>query len=303
MFCPNCGGESPDGSRFCGLCGQTFETPAFEENPVVAEEPPEQTIAEVAETVEEQSEPMVVEECAPIVDETAPSIEETAPAVELSKPEPVSQQPEQPVYQQPEQPMYQQPQQPIYQQPEQPVYQQPQQPMYQQPEQPVYQQPQQPMYQQPQQPYGAQPAYGQPYAQPRMRAPLDPKKKQAIIIAGVCAAVLAAFLIVLFAAIIPNSGIKGKLRHVWVRDGTASSLTIDLKNNKVINSGETMKITKWSLDGNVLQLDYVNSVWGIEVPLSEKYIVALTTDGNVLLLFDANDYDPDYVDYVMKRTD
>lgn len=272
MFCPNCGGESPDGSKFCGLCGQTFETPVLEEDPAVAEELPEQTIAETTVPAEEQPESMIVEENAP------PAAEETASAVELSKPE---------------QPMYQQPEQPVYQQPQQ-------QQMYQQPEQPVYQQPQQQMYQPP---YGAQPAYGQPYGAPRVRTPLDPKKKQAIIIASVCAAVLAAFLIVLFAAIIPNSGIKGKLRHIWVENTSRNPLTINLKNNIVSEGSDTMKITKWTVDGNTLQVDCVSNVFGVEVPVSEKFIIAMTTDGKSLLLFEADDYDPDYIDYAMKRAD
>ncbi len=62
MFCPKCGKELPENSKFCDACGENI-APA-----------PEETI------VAEEATP-VVEEAAPVVEEAAPVVEEAAPAV------------------------------------------------------------------------------------------------------------------------------------------------------------------------------------------------------------------------------
>lgn len=132
--------------------------------------------------------------------------------------------------------------------------------------------------------YGAQPAYGQPYGAPRVRTPLDPKKKRAIIIAGVCAAVLAAFLIVLFAVIIPG-GAKGKLRHKWgILEGGSKSDYLDLKNNTMSSYNSVSNITSWDFTGNVLTISAANPTNPADIS-TNKCICAFSPDGKTLYLY------------------
>lgn len=173
------------------------------------------------------------------------------------------------------------------------------------PIQPNYGQPLQPI--QPQQ-YGVQPN------PPVARKPLAPEKKKKIIIISACAAVLTAFIIVLFAAIIPNAGFKGKLRHVWSYKPYSSSYgrTLDLKSNTMTTGLETVPIS-WKLSGNLLIITRKNSSNGImSSGSSSAYACAITPDGKTLLLFDADDYEygdkiSDVVkykpDYVYTRVD
>lgn len=158
---------------------------------------------------------------------------------------------------------------------------------------------QQTFVQQPQQPqqFGVQPMYApQTYPQQaKVRTPMSPAKKKTIIIASVCGAVIAAFLIVLFAAIIPNSGFKGKLRHVWQEQGRYSTAIMDLKSKTLTGDGETGKITNWQLQGNHL---IITSFYNMQ-SYTVDYICAMTPDGRTLYLFEADGYtikaDPDIV--------
>ncbi|MDE6728211.1 MAG: hypothetical protein K2J80_09790, partial [Oscillospiraceae bacterium] len=145
------------------------------------------------------------------------------------------------------------------------------------------------------------PAYGQPYVQqPRVRTPMDPKKKKAITITAVCGVVLAAFLIVLFAAIIPNSGYKGKLRHAWKREGWFATTVIDLKSKTWTTGSEIVPISKWKVDGNYLT---ITTMTGLTANV-ESYVFAMTPDGRTLLLFRAEGYVPgDSPDYIYERAD
>lgn len=170
----------------------------------------------------------------------------------------------------------------------------------------------QPNYGQPQQP--VQP---QQFAQPNIpvaRKPLTPEKKKKIIIISACAAVLTAFIIVLFAAIIPNAGFKGKLRHVWSYKPYSSSYgrTLDLKSNTMTTGLEAVPIS-WKLNGNLLIITRKNNSNGImSSGSSSAYACAITPDGKTLLLYDADDYEygdkiSDIVkykpDYVYTRVD
>ncbi|MDE5802986.1 MAG: zinc-ribbon domain-containing protein [Lachnospiraceae bacterium] len=137
MFCPNCGKQISDNSKFCGFCGAVMTPPAA---PVV-EQP-------VAMPVVEQSVAAPVE-AAPVVEQSVAAPVEAVPVVEQPVAAPVVEQPvAMPVTEQPTMaaPMPQSAA-PNYQQPAAPMQSQPQQ-MYQQP---VYQQPMAaPMQQQPQ---------------------------------------------------------------------------------------------------------------------------------------------------------
>lgn len=136
--------------------------------------------------------------------------------------------------------------------------------------------------------YGAQPAYGQPYGAPKVRTPLDPKKKQAIIIASACAAVLAVFLVLLFAVIIPSGGAKGKLRYRWsVIEGGSSSGSdyIDLKSNTVSSYGNVAKLSSWNFSGNVLSMTAVNPNNPADQSTG-RFICAFSPDGKTAYLYE-----------------
>ena len=142
MFCPNCGKQISDNSKFCGFCGAVMTPPAapvveqlvaapVEAAPVV-EQPVampvvEQPVAAPVETVPVMEPPVAM----PVAEQPVAAPMEAAPVVEQPVAMPVTEQPTMaapmpqsaaPNYQQPAAPMQSQPQQQMYQQP---VYQQP----------------------------------------------------------------------------------------------------------------------------------------------------------------------------------
>lgn len=322
MFCPNCGTDNPGGSRFCAECGTVFDAEsAIPETPVVIEE------QSAEKSIPEQTVDQIIEEIVPkrlgeqsIPEQTAEQIIEeivSKHTIEQSIPEqPIEQSiPEQPIEQSiPEQPIEQSiPEQPVEQSiPEQLVEQSiPEQPVEQSiPELPIEQAiPEQPMpqYQQPVPQYQQMP-YGSPYPQPPMiprppRKPMSPKTKKMVIIGSSCGAVLVAFLIVLFAAIIPNSGLKGKLRHVWRRSDSYGNQEVMNLKSKTLTSGETSyPIINWQAKGDRMTFTYTDS-YGF-VSDREIYVVAFSPDGKKLYVFDADGYkDGNRPDMVFIRAD
>lgn len=298
MFCPNCGTNNPDGSKFCSECGAVFnaEAPAAADTKQTVDQiiegiAPSQSAEGEKPTVDQiidEIKPEKTEEPAPVAEQPAPVPEQPAPVSE--QPVPVSEQPvpvpEQPVPV-PEQPVPA-PEQPVQQVsvPVQPAPQQiPQQPM------PQYQ-PQPPAYAQ-----AAAPVAPKPPKPPRK--PLDAKQKKLLIIGGSCAAVLVAFLIVLFAAIIPHSGLKGKLRYSWTRvDSTRSVNVLNLKKKSWTVGSKTYKITNWNAKGDRLVITYTD---GSSFD-SDTYVVAFSPDGKKIYLFDSYGYDDgDRPEYVFAR--
>lgn len=135
--------------------------------------------------------------------------------------------------------------------------------------------------------YGAQPAYGQPYGAPKVRTPLDPKKKQAIIIASVCGVILVTFLILLFTVIIPGSGVKGKLRHKWnLIEGGNSSDYLDLKSNTMVVSSRVYNITSWDFSGNALTITAASTTNPLDGETG-RYVCAFSPDEKTLYLYEA----------------
>ncbi len=296
MFCPNCGTNNPDGSKFCSECGTVFEsvkapeadTPAPTVDEILGEIKSE-PVVQPAPAEPEQSAP--VELAKPVSVEPAQSVDpaqpaaEPAPVPEQPAPAPVPEQPAPaPVPEQPAPvPVPEQPAPvPV---PEQPAPQQiPQQQMPQYQQQPVYAQP-------------AAPVAPKPPKPPRK--PLDAKQKKLLIIGGSCAAVLVAFLIVLFAVIVPHSGLKGKLRYSWTRvDSTRSVNVLNLKKKSWTVGSKSYKITNWNAKGDRLVLTYTDGS-SIE---SDTFVVAFSPDGKKVYLFDAIGYDDgDRPDYVFAR--
>lgn len=268
MFCPNCGTNNPDGSKFCSECGTVFEsvktpeadTPAPTVDEILGEIKSE-SVAQVAPAEPEQPAP---------VELAKPASVEPAQSVEPPAPQPIPEPPVAPSIPTP-------PVAPSI--PTPPVApQMPQQPM--------------PQYQQP-----VAPAAPKPPKPPRK--PLDAKQKKLLIIGGSCGVVLVAFLIVLFAVIIPHSGLKGKLRYSWTRvDSTRSVNVLNLKKKSWTVGSKIYKITSWTAKGDRVQLTYND---GISLE-SETFVVAFSPDGKKVYFFDAYGYDDgDRPDYVFAR--
>lgn len=268
MFCPNCGTNNPDGSKFCSECGTVFEAEAATET---AKQTVDQIIDGITPAQPGEGEKPTVDQ---IIEEIAPEKPDLTKAPESSeKPAAAEAAPAQPAAPsaapQPVAPSV----------PPQPAAPQ------------VPQQPQQPVYAQP---YPQQPAVPKP-----PRKPLDAKQKKLLIIGGSCGAVLLAFLIVLFTAIIPHSGLKGKLRYNWTRvDSTRSVNVLNLKKKTWTMGTKTYKITNWKAKGDRVQFNYTD---GISLE-TETFVVAFSPDGKKVYFFDAYSYgDGDRPEYVFAR--
>lgn len=142
------------------------------------------------------------------------------------------------------------------------------------------------------------------YAPAQARAPMNPAQRKKIITISACLALLTAFLLVLFLAIIPNAGGKGKLKHIWA-DGDPTSrytMTIDLKNKTMSYRNQTIPLTDWSVDGSMFTLSYMDD-GDYEV---FRYYYMLSKSGDYLVFFDI-DTEEDLLDdpdvKVLKRMD
>lgn len=156
---------------------------------------------------------------------------------------------------------------------------QPQQPFGAQPQQPFGAQPQQPFGAQPQQFGGQQPAYAAPvYGQPVVK-----KKLRVVpVVIGVCAAAVVAFLIVLFAVIIPNnSGVKGQLRHKWSYNESGIPIVYDFKKSEVSTGGLITIPFDWELTGDD-SLKMEVSMLGQTDEM--EYSFSISADGKTLTL-------------------
>lgn len=286
MFCPNCGTNNPDGSKFCSECGTVFEAEAAAE---AVTETAKQTVDQIIEGItptqtgegEKPTVDQIIEEIAPEKPDLTKKTESAeTPAVAEPTAEPVPE-PAQPAAASiPAQPAQAQVQ-PVPQQiPAPPVApQMPQQP-------PAYAQP-----------YPQQPAAPKPPKPPRK--PLDAKQKKLLVIGGSCGAVLLAFLIVLFTAIIPHAGLKGKLRYSWTRVDSSRTNVLNLKKKTWTMGNKTYKIKSWKTSGDRVQFNYTEDGLNFE---TQTFVVAFSPDGKKVYFFDAYGYDDgDRPDYVFAR--
>ena len=140
-------------------------------------------------------------------------------------------------------------------------------------------------------PLSAQPM-GQPMGQPAYAAPVysqpvAKKSKTVPIVIGVCAAAVAAFLVILFTVILPAAGgIEGKLKHKWTATDAATGITVtyDFKNDVVSTFGIEIPIT-WELKGDD-RLTVEMSMLG--TTQSMEYIFSLSSNGKTLTLAEAS---------------
>lgn len=159
-----------------------------------------------------------------------------------------------------------------------------------QPTQPMQQaQPMQQQYQQ------TPPMQGQPMGQPMYAAPvygqpMAPAKKKTGLIVGisVAAVVVAAVLIVLFVVILPNTGLKGKIRHRWTVSDGGVSVVYDFKKNEVDMDIMTIPF-EWSVSGDNRVTITVSLLGQSE---SEDFIVSFSNGDKTMTMTsvsDAND--------------
>ena len=152
-------------------------------------------------------------------------------------------------------------------------------------QQPIFEQ--QPNVQQPifgQQAAIPMPEYGQPVAMPKK------SKKVPIIIASCAAAFVAAILIVLFVVILPNTGIKGKLRHKWIySDNDLIETAFDFKKNTASLSELSIPIS-WNVKGeDILEITFTFLGYS-DV---QEFNFSLSDDGTILTLTTSDSKSPD----------
>lgn len=124
-----------------------------------------------------------------------------------------------------------------------------------------------------QQPVYAAPVYGQPVAV---------KKKVVPLVIGACAAAVVAFLIVLFAVIIPNnSGVKGQLRHKWSYNESGIPIVYDFKKSEVSTGGLITIPFDWELTGDDSLKMEVSMLGQTE---EMEYSFSISADGKTLTL-------------------
>lgn len=142
---------------------------------------------------------------------------------------------------------------------------------------------------QPQQQFGAQPqqfgAQQPAYAAPVYGTTVATKKKPPVvpIVIGVCAVAVVAFLIVLFAVIIPNnSGVKGQLRHKWSNNDSGITIIYDFKKSEMSGGGGLLTIPfDWELTGDdTLKMEV--SMLGQSEDIEYKF--SISEDGKTLTL-------------------
>ncbi len=136
--------------------------------------------------------------------------------------------------------------------------------------------------------YGTAPAYAKTFT------PIKKSNKKPIIIAAVCAVVVAAIAVALFVFILPNmGGVESKLKHKWTatasENGVSASMVYDLKDNKmVVNAlGLDMSLDiTWKVTGDDT-LSITMSAAGQSETLDYKF--ALSSNNKTLTLTQTDD--------------
>ncbi len=250
MICPKCGAQCPDGVKFCPQCGNGLSGVDLSK-PTAAVEPM-------------MSDPMPSPLSQPVSSQIPQPVDSTIPQpVSSSVPQPSAFGTQN-----------QAGQSSFAGQMGQPTF-------GGQPSQPSFGgQQAQPM----QSPFGAQPDGGS-YIPPQTYAPVVPvKRSKAPIIIGVCVAVIAVFLILLFTVILPNVG--GGLEHKWTASENGVTMTFDFKNNTISSNGVSLPI-EWKDEGGG-RLSVTMTILGIS---SDPEYFTYELNGNKLILTD-EDGDP-----------
>lgn len=136
-----------------------------------------------------------------------------------------------------------------------------------------------------------------PMSQPISRSVPDgaqpaKKSKTVPIIIGICGALLAAFLIVLFTVILPKSTLKGKLRHSWTREDGSYTETYDFAHSEVRYGYGDFRVANgfdWSVDGDILSITTYPFADMPDVTSTTSYKVSFGSDEKVVTLTNVDD--------------
>lgn len=106
--------------------------------------------------------------------------------------------------------------------------------------------------------FAVQPNYGQPQYGVQPNIPVK-KSNAPVVVGAICAAVLAAFLVVLFVVIIPNAksddvvsntpSLESRLTHKWSYTEDGVTGTYDFKNNLISVEGFSLNMN-WKVTGS-----------------------------------------------------
>lgn len=118
------------------------------------------------------------------------------------------------------------------------------------------------------------------------------KSKTVPIIIGICGALLAAFLIVLFTVILPKPTLKGKLRHSWTREDGSYTETYDFAHSEVKYGYGDFRVANgfdWSVDGDILSITTYPFADMPDVTSTTSYKVSFGSDDKVMTLTNVDD--------------
>ena len=128
--------------------------------------------------------------------------------------------------------------------------------------------------------FAGTPSFEPPLNYVRVTPLKTPNKKPVIIAACCAAAAVAVALAVLFAVILPNQGLSGKIRHKWLNTEGVTDTFYDFK-KKVVTGNNVSIPFKWKAKGDDC-VSLTISIFGI--PVSQEYIVSFSDDEMTMTL-------------------
>ncbi|MDE6731551.1 MAG: zinc-ribbon domain-containing protein, partial [Oscillospiraceae bacterium] len=133
----------------------------------------------------------------------------------------------------------------------------------------------------------------QPISQPLPDGAQPAKKSKTMpMIIGICGALLAAFLVVLFTVILPKTTVKGKLRHSWTREDGSYTETYDFAHNEYRYGYGDFRVANglgWSVDGDVLLIITYPFADMPDVTRTTSYKVSFGSEDRVVTLTNVDD--------------
>lgn len=142
------------------------------------------------------------------------------------------------------------------------------------------------------------PAASQPEAPPPISQPVPggaqpaKKSKTVPIIIGICGALLAAFLVVLFTVILPKPTLKSKLKYSWTREDGSYTETYDFANSEIRYGYGEFRVANgfdWSVEGDILSITTYPFADMPDVTRTTSYKVSFGSDDRVITLTNVDD--------------
>lgn len=147
-------------------------------------------------------------------------------------------------------------------------------------------------------PAASQPAQPEAPMQPPISQPVPDgaqpakKSKTVPIIIGICGALLAAFLVVLFTVILPKPTLKSKIRHSWTREDGSYTETYDFARSEYRYGYGDFRVANgfdWSVDGDILSITTYPFADMPDVTRTTSYKVSFGSDDRVITLTNVDD--------------